>query len=206
MDQDRLDNIFTKKLYFTLCDYGEKGLAFTECDPESSEPIETSLKKQAGGVYPAKILKIIEVDLSSNTVKDVSAELSQKASVKLAQPTTLTNRDMLKLTDHIDLYFTLNDFGGLGVAFLEMDPSIDYKKNIVDNLHSTEIEKPLAVLKINLSEKSVQNISSDIAQDWFSRLEKDVEQGDLWSQPAICESRIPEFIRKNHPNKNKLVL
>lgn len=196
MIQERIEKILNKKLYFTLCDYGDAGLSFQEYDPENDTPIEEQIIDTMTGVYAQKVIKVIEVDLINNSVSDVSSQIEAKTGLKMHRPSNPTNADMARLTDFVDLYFTLNDFDHLGVSFLEMDPAQDYKQTILDHLKSTDIDKPLAIIKVNLTKGSVENISTDMAIDWLKMI---IDEDDLFNEDF--ETELPEFIKSHFPHK-----
>lgn len=194
-----LDAIRAQKLYFVLCDYQNSGLAFLETDPH--EDLLGKLVEEQKGPYPNHILKIIEVDLISKSVRDYSEEAVKKyPGLSIGAPRTPSNAALLKATENNDLFFTLNDFGKYGIAFLEMDPQRDNRCEILKMLNSHEVEDPLMVIKANLKQGRAYDISSDMAKQWFDMMFEDHADSVAADEKHIDD--IPAFILRNHPEKD----
>lgn len=70
-------------LYFVLCDYGPKiGRAYTEVDPESADK-ETVIKWLTEGQFNNP-RRVIEVDISEGTSRDVSEEIFSEVEERRA--------------------------------------------------------------------------------------------------------------------------
>jgi hypothetical protein len=65
------------------------------------------------------------------------------------------------------VHLVLNDFGELGCAYVEADPSRSDKWTIVSNIAKGEYSKPLKVIALNLDEGWCRDVTQYIAQDVF---------------------------------------
>ncbi len=70
-------------LYFVLCDYGPKiGMSYYEADPDKSDR-DTVVQWLAEGQY-TRPQRVIEVDVSAGTSKDVTREIFSEVEEQLA--------------------------------------------------------------------------------------------------------------------------
>src|SRR5437588_3782592 len=64
----------------------------------------------------------------------------------------------------VAVYLVLDDFGGLGRAYVETDEAEADAQTIAENLLSGEYRKPLRVVAFNLAEGWAHDVSEDVAR------------------------------------------
>lgn len=79
------------------------------------------------------------------------------------------------MTNMPPLYFVECDFGKLGHAFIECDRDENSRRQIIDDIKSGEISRPIRVLEIFEDENSCRDVTSDIAWSVCHELTRDAE-------------------------------
>ena len=67
------------------------------------------------------------------------------------------------------VHFVLNDFGGLGRAYVETDEAEADQATIVDNILSGQYSSPLRVIAFNTAEGWARDVTEDIAHAVLDR-------------------------------------
>lgn len=68
------------------------------------------------------------------------------------------------------LYFVKADFGRLGQAFLETDPDRNSRLQVVADLFTGEITRPLEILECNPVEGTCRDVTEDIAREVYAHI------------------------------------
>jgi hypothetical protein len=72
-----------------------------------------------------------------------------------------------------DLHFVLCDFGRLGLAYVETDPSEADQPTIVRGMIEGQYERPRQVIALNVAEGWCRDVSEDIAQLVLAEAERE---------------------------------
>jgi hypothetical protein len=89
------------------------------------------------------------------------------------------------------LYFVLADYGDAGHAFVETDIARNSLRQVIVDIATGDIRRPIQVLECNPAEGPLgtcRDITSDVAEEVFSRL-SDSGEG--------CPDRLRDFIDEN---------
>jgi hypothetical protein len=73
----------------------------------------------------------------------------------------------------VTVHFVLNDFGGLGRAYVETDEAEADQATIVDNILSGQYSSPLRVIAVNTTEGWARDVTEDIAHAVLDRARSD---------------------------------
>ena len=73
----------------------------------------------------------------------------------------------------VTVHFLLNDFGGLGRAYVETDEAEADQATIVDNILSGQYSSPLRVIAVNTTEGWARDVTEDIAHAVLDRARSD---------------------------------
>jgi hypothetical protein len=85
-------------------------------------------------------------------------------------------RERLSLpSDSADVYLVEDDFGSLGVGFVETDRSEADRETIIRNLITGQYNRPLRVVSFNIGEGWCRDVSEDVAIEVLQRA-ADAEQ------------------------------
>lgn len=197
-----IEAIKTKPINVIVCDYGSNGIAFLQTNPEQArfEDIE-KLHKHRTAPF---VLKVIELDLSAGTIKDVSDDFfAARPHLQQAQASNPTNEAYLKLIETMDLYFTLYELDDGSACFIHMNPAEETKETLIEKLESEYLDKPLLIAKAKMKSGTLQDISSDVAIDWF-KVHRDWHEVELHYLKHKKPEDLPPFILRNHPEGDKL--
>lgn len=69
------------------------------------------------------------------------------------------------------LYFVRADFGKLGTAFVETDPSKNSRLQVVADIFSGEIERPIEIIEVSPELGICRDITRDIARDIHAHIQ-----------------------------------
>ncbi len=197
-----LEALKQKKINVIVCDYGNNGIAFLQTDPDKAtfQDIE-ALHKHRTAPF---VLKVVELDLSTGVIKDASDDFfSSYPHLKQAEPSNPTNKAYLKLIETMDLYFTLYRLEDGSLCFIHMNPAEETKETLVQKLNDEYLEDPIVILKASIKKGEIQNISSDVAIDWF-RAHRDIHEIELHYIRDKKPEDLPPFILRNHPEGSNL--
>ena len=67
------------------------------------------------------------------------------------------------------VYLVLQDFGGLGKAYGETDPSQADRQTVLSNLLSGQYERPLRIVAFNTTEGWARDVTAEIAGEALTR-------------------------------------
>ena len=76
-------------------------------------------------------------------------------------------------TTNSNLHFVLCDFGRLGTAYVETDPTKADRDTIIHNLTTGQYDHPLRVIAINPAAGWSRDVSEDIARAVLKTAERD---------------------------------
>jgi hypothetical protein len=94
---------------------------------------------------------------------------------------------MGRITDRT-LYFVLADFGDAGHAFIETDIARNSLRQVIVDIATGEIKRPVQILECNPVEGICRYITEDVALEVYSRLS---------DSGAGCPAHLRDFIDEN---------
>lgn len=77
------------------------------------------------------------------------------------------------MTSQTALHFILADFGRRGTAWVERDPNDMDRETTIRDLMGMQIDRPLRVIEVNVSEGTSRDVSEDIAIEIAARAQRD---------------------------------
>lgn len=77
------------------------------------------------------------------------------------------------MTNQNTFHFILADFGKLGTAWVERDPNDMDRETTIRDLMGMQIDRPLSVIEVNISEGTSRDVSEDIAREIAGRAQRD---------------------------------
>lgn len=63
------------------------------------------------------------------------------------------------------VYIVLEDYGDLGCAYRETDPTHASRENVIEDLIRGEFDRPIRVIAFNIAEGWAKDVSSDIGRE-----------------------------------------
>lgn len=94
---------------------------------------------------------------------------------------------MGRTTDRM-LYFVMVDFGDDGHAFVETDTARNSLRQVIVDIATGEIKRPIQILECNPAERICNDVTQDVAREVHARLS---DGGDG------CPDRLRDFIDTN---------
>jgi hypothetical protein len=71
------------------------------------------------------------------------------------------------------IYLVLEDFGSLGKAYRETDPSQADRQTVLSNLLSGQYQRPLGIVAFNTTEGWARDVTVEFASETLARLDQD---------------------------------
>lgn len=93
-------------------------------------------------------------------------------------PKTLTVPDQT-------LYFVQCDYGRIGKAFVETDPDKNSRLQVIADIFTGQIERPVQILECNPVEGTCRDVTEDIARDLSAHIQ---DAGEA------CPARLRDFL------------
>jgi hypothetical protein len=94
---------------------------------------------------------------------------------------------MGRTTDRM-FYFVMADFGDAGHAFVETDIARNSLRQVIVDIATAQIKRPIQILECNPVEHVCNDITPDVAKEVFSRLS---------DSQAGCPDHLRDFIDDN---------
>ncbi len=216
MKKQDIEALKNKKINIIVCDYGDDGIALLETDPDKSS--FKDIARMHLDRDKAFVLKIIELDIFNQTTQDVTDKFfDARPGLSKAQPSNPTNQIYLNLLNNVDLYFVVCKRDNSDeIVFVHTNPEEETPSAIIEKMeyqyeaydddeksHSVSYNDPVMIIKANLKAGLLQNISSEIAMEWFE-IHKEGHQLMVTYEKAKKPEDLPEFIVKNHPDGKNL--